>query len=687
MNLSSIFSFKTLNHDVRRVCAPLLLTVVCFLSVDRLVQHVDPMRLYGGWENPYVQLTVERVKHTASSRGHIDVLFMGSSIGTHIDIGRWQEATDDQVVCVNASMGGQHPQWANFIFQKALYPITKPTRLVYTLCPRDLNGVGFSRPGYAYNGLLFQSYQARRLLAATPAQKMATMLEGTSYLFRARGHIRRCIQQGPIPEEPVGRQFDNGVSPPTVRHNEDKGYTDAERKAMKNNPYASLQIPDDGELGELLKLARFCRDRGIEFVVVSQPVAPMVTGLYDDPLRDKKTFDGALDKIRRAGFRVVDMASALPVKNMEFGDNDHPNRWGGYRMTDYLYRELFRPWYPDKALAPSLPDSVQVNLCETFPKSEKHAYIQDRRPRAPAIAAPLLVASDEPGARIPLGIEIPPGKFIFDLYGLDERTTQTPGGPGHALAYEVQEQGAAPRTVPFDMSRDNVQGDTLTRVDMTFQTTATVTLVVKALAGNECVLDSVFIRPKTTRGNPDVVSLDRSMARDSVPSNWPLIRDGSMDHTSLRHPGYPAEWEPYTDYREPWGSVQLVSDSHDGGKAAELTYPGKKGWGCVMIQQMDPSTLQRVLGREVSVSVWARSSGSKIAASLSISADKRKDVQLDVYKGRGAWQKLTARCVIPQDAKQLTITLANCGKEPALFDDVSLELLPETSPRTEVAQR
>jgi hypothetical protein len=678
MSRLSIFSFSTLEIDLRKVLPPLLVTLVLFFAVDRVLQVLDPVKLYGGWENPYVQMQVDGARRWKKKHGRIDVMLLGSSIGTHIDVGRWQEATGDKVVCYNAAMGGQHPEWARFIFENVYYPDIKPARIVYVLCPRDINGPAFIKPEYRYNAPLFKSVNARRFLASSLSERAVSSLESVSYLFRARRHMRRYIQQGSIPQDPIYPLYETGVNPPTVRHLKTEGpATEVERKALVRNHYASFLAPEDGELGELLKLAAFCKARQVEFVVVNQPVAPAVRGLYDNADRDYQAYLSALDKVRKAGFRVVDMAAAVPLKNRDFSDFDHPNRWGASRMVDYMYREIIRPWYSREALVPSLPDAVEIDFYDVVSRTDRFFYPQDRSriPPSTVYASPLQMVTDRPSGRIALRSPIPPGTYVLDLYGADERTTRTARVPGHRLAYEITPENGRPDEIPFEMSRQMVQGETLSRLEMQLKTASTLALVVEKLEGTECVLDSLFIRRKVLTSHDDE-PLSASV-KDFGTSDPMLVRNASFEFGDPRLLGYPAEWLPYTGTAAPWGTVKLVPESHDGNLAVELTFdPSSKGWGCVLLQPLSLPALKQMLGHEVTFSVWAKCPNTQAVASIRMLGQEPKEIPFSGYSTPGQWQLLSVKSLVPDECKGITILVGGSSPEPTLFDDVAIEIGP-----------
>lgn len=678
MNLSSIFNFSTLS--LRHWRGGLLALVVAggvLVLIDALLSRRDPMRLYGGWENPHVDHKIRSAGKLAERYGRVDVLLLSSSIGLQTDVGRWQEAAADEIVCFNGAMGGQKPQWARFLFENVYYSKVRPRMLVYCVSPRDVNARGFPGHRWRFNGPLWDSAQARRLRANSLTEKLTANLEVSSYLFGARRHIRSWLQTGPIPQDTIVFTQENGVNLPTVRKLPDIPPPSEHRQ--QQSAYDNFSAPDDGELHDLRELARFCKDRGVEFILVNQPVAPLAHAYFDDPENDYKEYLAALDQLRSAGIRVLDAAAALSLRNSHFGDADHPNRWGAEKITNFLFEKIIHPAFEEKMLVKRLPQSAELHFSDWLSSSNRDFFTQNFGPVAGALfAAELQTVARYAGGRLPLGCTFPKGNYHVDLYGADEKTTgsETSESRGHQLSLATVPKRGKPTVTDFEMSRLKVQGAALTRMTLNLDSSSSLSLEVRKLHGPECVLDSLFLTPAIGAGPlPWSEAYD---ACDGLPVHEAvLIRNASFEFKDLRREGYPAEWLPYTGEREPWGDVELTREAHSGNSAVAVTHLKDKGWGGVIVQDFAPSAVELMRGREVEFSVWAKSTQKDVFGSLVTTPGEAKDVRFSPYTTPGKWQRLSARAKLDPALQTASIRFGALNGTRVVLDDAEIKLLPK----------
>jgi hypothetical protein len=203
--------------------------------------------------------------------------------------------------------------------------------------------------------------------AKTVLEKAESLLEEHSYLFRSRSRARFTLQYGPIwmlEEEPtIGR----GVLVPTVRKQPYGPMVKSwalDPLGMPNNVYRDYWIPDEGEIGQVLKLHEFCVKHDIKLAVVEIPTSPYSHTNFDNAEWDYGRFVNALNYLESHGAWVLPMARELNLDNTYFEDQDHMNRWGGQIATDYVYERVIRKWFPGEAVAPSLPNPVQLTFAD-----------------------------------------------------------------------------------------------------------------------------------------------------------------------------------------------------------------------------------------------------------------------------------------------------------------------------------
>lgn len=668
MSRLSIFSSETLRLDPRKLLPTILLTAVFFALVDTALRFSDPLKTYGGWENPYVEFKIDRARKIRDRHGRIDVMLFSSSIGLQTEVSLWQEACGGDVICYNAAIGGSRPQWSRFLFENVYYPETKPSHVIYCVSPRDVNTCGTPAAAYRHMGVLWKSFKSRSYLAATLKDKFFIALEKASYLFRVRGHIRRYIQQGPIPQDTLVMTEEDGTNLPTVRALPEKMAVELGKK----DTYRKFSMPEDGEIAELIAMNKFCRERGVEFVVVNQQVAPVTFELFDNKQTDYQKYLDGLKKVEAAGVRVVYMAEELKLTNRHFGDGEHLNRWGGHLVTDYIYRKIVRPWFPEKALVAKLPEWLEVPFASLLSQTDRHFFTQNRSkiPPTSLYAAPLEAVTYASGGKLPIRAEFPPGDYVVHLYGADERTTRTEGAPGHKLAWEVESKMGGTREIGFEMSRRIVQGAALTKMDVSLDVTSSLALAVKQMAGAECVLDSVFFREKIKRGATPERPLPDVVKGFAAPDPM-LVRNHSFEFLDPRIKGYPVEWQPYTRERQPWGYVDLDRDAHTGEHAVRLRLePKTKGWGCMIVQDVAGVTLDQLRGKRVTVSVWVKSERGRFDGKVDVVTSAARAVKFPEYQDRGKWQKLAVEVDVDPLVRWMSITLGALTAEPVLVDDV-----------------
>jgi hypothetical protein len=429
-------------------------------------------------------------------------------------------------------------------------------------------------------------------------------------------------------------------------------------------------MPDDGEMQELVLFSRFCRLNGVEFVVVNQPVAPITHELFDHPESDYQAYLDGLARLRKAGVQVVEMADQLQLGNRDFGDNDHPNRKGAYAIAGYLYKQVLCAWFPDKVRIPVLPEPAEINLSNQLRVDNLDFYLTTRF--RGLVASPLQAVTQKEGARLTIEHPIPPGEYLLELYGADERTTPTSKGKGHRLSLEITSPSSTATTVAFEMSRALVQGAPMTRLPLKLDSATTLTLSVVKLHGPECILDSIFLTPLCAadcRVNADFAAPFKNAG--SATRNY--VRNGSFEFPDVGNPDYPAEWSPYTRERPPWGKVGLVNDAHDGKAAVQIKWEKEKmgGWGCLIAQDVASHQLDELRGKTIDVTVWAKSGGQQVYAAVhGVPSDSKQD--LSAYSAIGDWQKLRTTMTVPTNIVRLYLQLGALGPEPVIFDGIEV---------------
>lgn len=669
---TDIFAFDTLTVDLRTLLKTFVVVLLSLGVVDACLWLTDPFKLRSGWEHPWIDSKIAGARRIYREYGRIDAMVLGNSVGLTMDAGLWQEACGGKRVFYNAALAGGTPGFARLLFEKVYYPELKPKRLIYVATIAVLTGPTASP--------YFDTVMARRLTATSLKEKTLGTLEEYSYLFRSRRHLRRLITAGGIPVETHFLHDRLGSNYPAVQRitaaDVARGIY-AQRYSWQGQFVAQM----DGEYGELMKLGEFCRTNGVEFVLVSQPVAPASTQYSKAPAKDMAAYKAALENYRKSGLRVIDIDDAGSVPDAWFADPMHPNRWGSYHFSDFVYRQVIRPWFPADAIVAALPQSFQLDVYRLVPSSETRCVVENRYlTHGNDLAAVLQIAAREPGLVINMGdAQIPPGDYTFDLYGADERTSPTaPHPPGHVLAYKIQGSDSSQREQEFEMSRDDVLRATLTRQELHLDTTSSVALAIKKLNGPECVLDSLFIRRKAAPGVDAMPPLANVFANARLPIPM-LVSNGSFEFEDLRKTKLPAGWKPYSPDGKVHGEYKLSSEAEQGKRSLEVRLLPEAGRQFAAIGYDVPSSaLKFVRGKNVMVRVWVKSASKGALGSIIMKTDRWSDVKMPPYATPGKWQELQVRGRVPETASAVGLLLGAASDTPVLYDDVRLQVEGET---------
>jgi hypothetical protein len=662
-------SFDTLRTDLKGVAKTLCLAFALLAALDTAMWAWDPFGLRSGWDIPWVKAKIEGARRTCREKGRIDVMLLGSSIGLNIDVGLWEEACGGRRVFWNASVGSQQPDFARQLFERVYYPETRPTHVIYVVSIPALSGPVGDSP-------LYNSVMGRRFAARTLRERAVALLERVSYLFRCRQHVRRLIVWGRQPDETPFLHDDHGSNFPTVRRLTPDEVASGKYRGTFHfeSPFRAL---DEGRFGELVRLGNFCRDHGVEFVIASQPMSPNAATFLKSPATEIADYKAALQRLRSLGFRVIDMDKAVPVTDRDFSDPVHPNRWGGFRMTDNLYQEVIRPWFPGDALVKRLPESAEAAAYSLAPATETRFYAQNRLlvQQTAELAKSLQIVAPVAGGRIPVDCPIPPGRYLMEVYGTDERTSPTDSEPGHLLSLELTPEGGARHEQKIAMSRKDVLGATVTRVPVDLAATATLALRVDKVDGPECVLDSLFLR---RRCGPDTDSLPpcEEVLR-SIRLPMPIIvSNGSFEYEDVRNPGWPAEWKPYSPDGNLWGEYGLSTDAREGRRSMRVQLvpaPGRPG--AAMAYSIPPPALPFLLGKAFIVRVWVKSETRAAFGGISVLKGGWTESRLPPYTTVNRWQQLEMSAAVPPDATAVSVLLGAQTATPVLFDGLSYEIV------------
>ncbi|PKO20006.1 hypothetical protein CVU37_00600 [candidate division BRC1 bacterium HGW-BRC1-1] len=502
-------------------------------------------------------------------------------------------------------------------------------------------------------------------------------LNRTSYLYRISRHVRAYIQTGPIIEDEMIPTLAHGTNLPAVRTMPDDMKADSTKKSI----YDRFTMPKDGEFQELVDFAKFCKVKGVEFVLVNQQVAPSTYALFDNPDKDYQTYLNGLEDLKTAGVRVIDMAQDLKLTHYHFGDGEHVNRRGGFLIADYLFEKVVHPIFSEKMIVDHLPQWSEISSFSVLEADNPYFYTQDRSkvPPTALYASPLQAVTRDPGGTLTFFKTLCPGNYVIDLYGADERTTRSSDSKGHQLSWEVRSIDGKSETVPFEFSRNLVQGTALTQSTITIQTTSTMKIHVDRLDGSECVLDTMFVRERVSERLGDAET--NYCHNEPYGASEPMfISNSSFEFPDLSKEGYPVQWYPYTRERAPWGTVELVSDAYTGKTAVQMKLdPATKGWGCLLVQDIPPILLDEIKGKTIEVSAWVKSREGRFFGKVDVMTSSTREVRFPSLSKSGEWQKLKVQIQVDDDVRRLPIHIGAITAKPVLVDDVELKILEKSS--------
>ncbi|MGI8905730.1 MAG: hypothetical protein ACR2IE_04480 [Candidatus Sumerlaeaceae bacterium] len=502
MSKRSPFEWGTLDIRIKRLLPTIVVVALGLLALDFGFRRWQPFDYYGGWGSPNLRDKIEGIEKVKAWRGRVDVLTLSTSVGRPMDVRQWEEACAREISCYNFGFPDQRPERQRFMFEKYFWPKYHPKHVIYGVSPPDVSsGRRGMNPDHPRTGDFWQFSAVRRLAAQGPMQKLRVKLEDVSALFGARHHVRATLQNGEIPFIKPEKTIGNGVYIPTPRRllygPQELAWTYFPGMEIYNT-YADYWLPENGEFGELLKLAKFCKKHGVQFTVVEIPTSDYAHTQFFRPKEDYTTFTRALDWLKFKGVDVLPMARELNLDNTYYEDIEHLNRWGAQLITDYVYERVICRWFPDKVLAPVLPQPRQIELWKRVAEGVEGMRVESRYGITKDAQYPsykqVVVTSSGVSLRI---ASVTAGSYSFELYAGDGTTT-SPEQTGEArLQLAIQEDTArAPHHVLLNTWVNARLGISYTQYHFTVGTSATLALQVDRVGERPCILDTVFLRRK-----------------------------------------------------------------------------------------------------------------------------------------------------------------------------------------------
>jgi hypothetical protein len=493
MSRSSIFSFRTYRVPLGSLAVLGALILGSAAGVDLIWRVWRPLDTADGWFNRNLGSKMEGMLDLAREKGRVDVLLVSTSVTKAVDVEQWELACNNKIVAWNAAVPGLRPHQTFYLIKGLLRPRTGVSHVIQGITPRDITSRGgLQQWSHRKHGHFFDSWKMRRAAAETGKERLKTSLVSLSSLAQDRRVIRAWIQGGLAVTDELWYSTNRGMAPPGLMRLPDvfpENYLSWIKQVPDLNAVHQFHVPEDGEFGMILELNRYCRENGMEHVVVSYPWSQGGHVVYDNPAEDHARYLAVLDNLRARGVPVYDLDSTLKLPNSMFEDAWHDNRWGGEESSSWMYRHIIRKWFPDRATAPDIPRSRAVHLDQAAPTGTcrpeylripvsdplQERYEGDRQTRLPAGCG--LVLQEEAG----------PGLWTVDVYGGDLSRPKEDTIGGHV--------GLDAGKGVVDRSRNHGWGRTLqhhayARLRVRLESTATLTL--KAEEGS-ALLDTAFL--------------------------------------------------------------------------------------------------------------------------------------------------------------------------------------------------
>lgn len=512
-----MFERSTLQLQLRKLLPVMVTVPALLLLVEAGFRKGDWFHDYSGWESPGLAKKMLEAEKFFQQEGRLDLVVLSTSVGRTWDVRQWEEGTSGTIRAYNFGYPDQRPERQYFLFKNLIHPEYKPDYVIYGISIPDCNSnVRGMHPDNPRQGAFWTYRAVSALSAKTLLDKGVAWLDENSFLFRSRHRARFSLQHGPIAMLPEDPTIGQGVIAPTIRRQAFgpmpvSWALHPDSIANKYNCYYDYWIPDDGEIGEVIKLGKYCQKHGIKFAVVEVPTSPYAhTNFNQDDAYFR--FTNALDHIANQGIDVYPMARDLKLDNTYFEDQDHLNRWGGQIVTDYVYQRVLRQWFPETATAESLPEPEQIVLADHVTRYTGQIEIRSATPvtdEAQYAALRQVIIAPGTTAEIELTPDLAAGHYALELYGGDGSTT-SPELTGQASLHlhAKTDDGVASVDMELEPWINTRIGVSYTQAYFTIKHSAALTLEVKNPSAEPVILDTAFLRSRLSAVGADGVIVD-----------------------------------------------------------------------------------------------------------------------------------------------------------------------------------
>lgn len=587
---------------LRKAALTLIVTLAFLFTIDTAVHKFVKIPGYYDWGNRVLQTKAEALEKIVRKHGRVDVLMMGNSIGQVMNVGLWQRASNEELICYNLNIPGYYPDTLEFLLTNYVCREYKPRLVLLSAHPQFLFR-GATRQA-AEPVEFWESYKVRQLSTHGLWGKSKFFVTTATFFQKAKRHIRSIVQNGTDKVDAGGREalmLDKyGVYHPNNWRNvfgPDKPFT------PQGRPFSPWLADYIGKFGAT------CSENGIDYVLVNQSVikrswAAFLPTAFDD-------YTSALSAHVPAN-HLVDLPKQLGMDDDNYYDEHHLSIYGQDRVGTYLYdqvvapRLLQNPAYFSREYV--VPLANHLSMSRGFSSAVLPANITGRA------SFPLLVSTNENGAEIQVAKPLAPGKYEFTLYGTNDYLTTVPLTAPHVITAQLFDEGGAilsQKDVELERRFDLFGGTVRTSFALDCDTTGRLRLVASKLCtGRTLVLDCVGIRRMDLTA-PDVAGYVDDTAQFEEPfSSLPIganlvCNPYFLGLTDFSSKVIATKWSYYGTTGFVNKGVLTIEDP-DGGSRAPA------------VQTVNVQLLPYLVGKTVTLSCVGRSSNPALRPSLTL---------------------------------------------------------------------
>ncbi|NLD61271.1 hypothetical protein GX645_02335 [Candidatus Sumerlaeota bacterium] len=510
--------------DIRalpKAALTLLLTAMIFYAIDFSVRQWNPIKSYLPWGVDNCQWKMDDLEAHYQKYGRIDLVTLGTSVGTGCDVGIWQRETKDQLICFNLCLPGFRAENIEFLFTHYIYPKYKPKYVLYIAQPRFMLGTEGTK-AHQFVPAFWKSSRVKQLLAKSFGEKIQSSFEISSYIAQTNGHVRLLLTKGSR----------TGVLSPALglKNIGDYGVTHG---VSWNPAHHYSTYPEQkgtfslhGALGYISRLFSWCNEQGIQAFLINQEQNPDYWNRY--PLGSKDLYRHLIQTIVSSD-KMFDIPTALSLTPQEFMDTVHPNAFGLERVYRFIFNNIISPKFLLSRFGVS-PEHRYRFADDANHFNENFAICRPIKIKGKMPSMFQLMA-EEDGASVTLGQEIMPGDYELTIYSYNDIETTAPKDETHRIRIEaITADGRTLLSKSVAMSRainsDGMSAMTVTQVNIS-EPAHLVIIADSIVKDKQLVLDLMSIR-RLFLPLAEATQSSSTIEKQTVPIGSPLLFNESF---------------------------------------------------------------------------------------------------------------------------------------------------------------